>query len=273
MTNIIFCAKGVPCTKEDLLQTRKKLDKQTNFFVLCEKVQAVNLLQGIPKNSGISFLVFSDGTGEDAMVSSCIKSIENIQPIVLIRSNCNYASFENIEMLVQKIESGKDIALFRQAQKGGKVRAWFSKTYKRLCEIFFGFKFFEGNVSLIAFSSRAHKILKETPVTMMTKINRWVGVETEYVEKQVLPKNKPIKTPISYVASTMVWAGAFLAFLFCLIFFAVSGTLGIVSFLLYLGGVLLTGALFAYRLLVLVSHKHIGSVKSKSLSQFERRDL
>ena len=139
--------------------------------------------------------------------------------------------------------------------------------------MFFGFKFFEGNVSLMAFSSNTHKILKETPVTRMTKINRWVGVDIQYVEKESLPKNTPIKAPIGLIGGTAIWATAFASFLFCLIFFGVLGTLSVVSFLLYFGGVLLSGCLFLYSILLLISHTHIGSVKSKSVSQFERRDV
>lgn len=273
MTNIIFSAVGKTLTQQEVAHLNQNLGKEVKLFVLCEKKQAVNLLQDLPENKGVDFFVFPDGVAEDDMISSCIKSIENVLPIVLIRSTCNYASIENIEILIDKIEAGADIAMFRQAKKGGKVREWLGNTYKRLCEMFFGFKFFEGNISLMAFSSGAHKILKETPVTRMTKINRWVGIKTEYVEKESLPKNTPTKAPISLIGATAIWATAFASFLFCLIFFGVLGTLSIVSFLLYFGGVLLSGCLLAYRFLMLISHKHIGSVKSKSLSQFERRSL
>lgn len=273
MTNIIFSAKGKTLLQEEIVHLKQNLGKDTKLFVLCEKRQAVTFLQKLPEKVGIDFFVFPDATAEDEMISSCIKSIENVSPIVLIRSTSNFATLENIDILIQKIASGADLAMFRQTKKGGKVSEWFAKTYKRLCEIFFGFKFFEGNISLMAFSSNAHKILKETPVTRMTKINRWVGVDVQYVEKQSLPKNTPIKTPLNIIASCIVWACALFALLFCLIFFGVLGTLNVVSFLLYFGGVLLAGCLFSYRLLLLISHKHIGSVKSKSTTTFERRDL
>lgn len=273
MTNIIFCTKGRDLAQEDLLHLKQNLGEENNLFVLCEKNQAVSLLKKQQEEQGIEFLVFPEGTPQDDMISSCIKTLPNLAPIVLVRSSCNFASLENIDILNQKIAAGADIAMFRQTQKGGKVRRWVGKTYKRLCEMFFGFKFFEGNISMMAFSSAAHKILKETPVTRMTKINRWVGLQAQYVERSALPKNSPIKTPIGLVANVAVWAALFVALMFCLIFFGVLGTLSIVSFLLYLGGVLISGSLLAYRLLILISHKHIGSVKSKTITTFERRSL
>ena len=51
------------------------------------------------------------------------------------------------------------------------------------------------------------------------------------------------------------------------------GTLSIVSFWLLIGGMLLFGAMLAYRLLILVSFKQIGNIKSKKYVDYERRDL
>lgn len=275
MTNIILCDKGKNLSQENVLAMRESLDflGEVHLIVLTEKGSALAKSQNQRVGKNISVLVFATHISEDEMVSSCIKALQNVSPVVLIRGNCNFHSAENIGLLVEKVQNGADIAMFKESKKGGKFRLWLGKTYKKLCEMFFGFRFFEGNVSMIAFSLLAHKVLKETPVTKMTKINRWVGVDVQYIEKQTLPKNSPKKTPKSLLINTFVWAGALTAFLFLIIFFGISGTLSIVSFWLLFGGILLAGAFLAYRLLMLVSFKQIGSIKSKSYVDFERRDL
>lgn len=275
MVNIVLCDKGKNLSQENLLEINASLDflGEINLVVLTEKGSVLTKSKQTKHNKNISLLVFPAYANEDEMVASGIKSLPNCLPIVLVRGNCNYYSAENIGLLCDKIMQGADIAMFKQTKKGGKLRAWFGKTYKKLCEMFFGFRFFEGNVSLMAFSSLAHKVLKETPVTKMTKINHWVGVNVEYVEKTSLPKNTPRKTPKSLFVNTFVWAGAFVVSLFLMIFFAVMGTLSIVSFWLLFGGLILFIAMFAYKLLLLISFKQIGGVKSKNFIDFERREL
>ena len=275
MTNIVWCVKGKNLSQENVLAMKENLKfvGEISLFVLCEKSQAQSLLMHSKNANGINVLVFPDQTKEDDMISSCIKSLGNVAPLVLIRSGCNFHSAENISLLIEKIKSGADVAMLKSTKKGGKIRAWFGKTYKKLCELFFGFKFFEGNIAMVAFSETAHKILKETPIAKMTKINRWIGVDVEYIEKKSLPKNTPQKAPLSMLINTFVWAGVLASTLFLIIFFAIVGTLSIASFWLLVGGILLSTCMLAYRLLVLISFKYVGNVQSKTFVDFERREL
>lgn len=219
------------------------------------------------KNISASLDVFPANATEDEMVYSFLKNTENLA-FVLVRSTCNFFCAEKLDSL---IAADADIALFNN-QKQNKIKTFVKEKAIKLCKNFFNINFFDGNISCMFFSSRAHKIMQETNVTALTKINRWVCVDIQTVDADILPR-KPIKTPLNIKALTFLWLFVMFASVFFTIFLAVSGKLTLLKVFLLLGGFLLGAALSVHSGLRWFCYRQLGGLYCKTKMPIERRKL
>ena len=264
---IPLCARNMPA--KEIINLQKTFQNQLQIVILCEKNH--HILQEIPKKSGILVDTYPVGTKEEEMISATIKTLPP-QGLILVRGNCKYFNVQSIKLLLEKAQSSADIALFR-AKKMGKIKGWFLKIYKKLSKFFFNFTFFEGNISLMYFSARAHLILTETNVSVLTKINRWVQMNVEYIEVDDLPKLASPKMPIGLIVKFSSYAVWTAAMIFLLIFLPSLITLSIMMAMLLVTGALLGLVLMGYVGMQIFCHKHIGSVRVKQIELWERREF
>lgn len=257
-------------TAQEIVQMQKNCKNRLQIVILCEKNHPI--LQGFSKQkAGVWVDAFPVGTTEDQMIATSIKSLPP-NGIILVRDNCQYFSMQSVERLLEKAEDGADIAMFR-GKKQSKLRNWFLKIYKKMCKFFFNFTFFEGNISLMYFSPRAHLVLTETNVVSMTKINRWVQMRIEYIDVDGLPPNQTTKMPVGLIAKFLAYAMWTLAMVGLLIFLPKWVTLNLVYAMLIFTGALLGLVLLAYTGMQIFCHKHIGAVHAKNIELWERREL
>ena len=265
---IPLCRRNMPA--KEIIDLQKTFKNRLQIVVLCEKNHQI--LGEFPKRkTGVLVDTYPIGTTEEEMISASIKALPP-KGVIIARGDCNHFNTQSLELLLEKAENGADIALFR-AKKTGKIKGWFLKVYKKLSKFFFNFTFFEGNISMMFFSARAHLILSETNVSVLTKINRWVQMRIEYIEVGDLPKSSPPKTPVGLIAKLSAYTLWTAAMIFLLIFLPSVVKLSTIFAMLIFTGALLGVVLLAYTGMQLFCHKHIGAVHSKNVEVWERREL
>ncbi|MBR2220940.1 MAG: hypothetical protein IJ975_02230 [Clostridia bacterium] len=264
---IPLCGRNMP--PQEIVSLQKNFKNRLQIVILCEKNH--HILAELSPKCGILVDTFPVGTTEEEMISTTIKTLPP-NGVIIARGNCKYLTEQSIKMLLEKADSGADIALFR-AKKMGKVKGWFLKVYKKLSKFFFNFTFFEGNISLMYFSARAHLILTETNVSVLTKINRWVQMRIEYIEVDDLPKSSPPKPPVGLIAKFSAYALWTVAMIFLLIFLPSVVKITLTTSMLIFTGALVGAVLLAYSAMQLFCHKHIGKVHAKNVELWERREL
>ena len=209
--------------------------------------------------------VFKNGTTEDEMVFFAVKNLENSQ-IILLRSGCNFFCAEKLDKL---LEQNADVAYFQQS-KMPKLKVWVSDKLKKLSKYFFNINFFNGDISLMCFSNRAHKVLLETNVTAMTKINRFVLMQTATVPADI-PKPNPMHVPKIVMILCIVFALFSIGGLVSAIFLGIWGKLNLLGALLMVGGVLLCSVLALYFSLKWFCFRSIGRLYCQKKQPIERR--
>lgn len=269
MINLLIPLTNKKTTLKDIFEVVKTSKFKDEIFVrvLCEKTNPV--LKEKSK-CPCTLDVFPKNTSEDSMIFATTKSLEAGE-LIIVRNDCKFFTTTNLDKLITSGKNEKDIVMFGKNIQKNKIKMFFSNIFQKVCDTFFNFNFFDGDLGLMYFSARAHNILRETNVTAMTKINRWASVEIEYIEEDV-PKSKICeKTPVSIPLKLGIYLALLLALIVGTIFLGISGNLSLLLILLFVCLVTSLICLSVYMILKWTCFKKIGEIYSKKVDILERR--
>jgi hypothetical protein len=166
-----------------------------NLLILCEKKHSIiTELENFKSNNlNISLNVFPNGTNEDSMINVCLKELPDSN-FILIRNDVKEFNVSLIKELLQKSNarkekgnkqiggSGGQIVMAKPLKKLNPIKSFFARMAQKICRLLFNFNFYEGNIGVQYFSAFTHSIMKTTNPLILTKLNKWLAINIEYVE-------------------------------------------------------------------------------------------
>ncbi len=171
--------------KENFLENFKIFSDERQIFFAVEKGCELNLQT--TENERAKVFFFNEGTREEDMIESLISKVDG-QTLVIIRDGEKDIDFNKIKESVIKQREGNDIVVIKNSKKSNFLKTFFSKLIKSLVYKLFGFKFFDGEITVETFSNKAINILKTNGTGNLSKIDRWVGANTAHVDGDVEKK-------------------------------------------------------------------------------------
>ena len=248
---------------EDFLENFNIFSDEVQVYFALDKGNEIKLNEVKGVQANIAY--FNEGTREEDMIESLISKI-NTQTLVFVRDGENPLSFDGIRKCVVKQREGYDIVLMKKEKKQNRFKDFFSNILKNLASKMFGFKFFDGELTVQVFGANAINILKMNGTGNLSKINRWVGANIGYVDGEVERKNfKDSKFKKSKI-STVLYALAFMIVL------AGSIMLGVfinLPWLAILGLILVnfvSATLFVYNLLSCHTRYKVGDLTASKVA-------
>lgn len=136
------------------------------------------------KNSkSVKVFVFVDGSAKEEIINSLSKEVGQGR-IVILRKLITQDELEKF------IASQSDITVCA-TKKRNKFSEFFYRIWAKMVKFLFDFKFFDGDVSVVAISSRVAPTAKYiSNLSHATRVNRWKGVSTSAVETSTPPAKK-----------------------------------------------------------------------------------
>lgn len=121
---------------------------------------------------------FYDNTAnDDSVINSYVASCD-ISNLVVIR---DYNENDNSTIL-NVVKNSKHDQVTMVEKKTNKIKSFFQKIFARIVFFLFGYNFYQAELSVASFGSSLVNILKTTfSPSLFTKINKWVGVNVNYV--------------------------------------------------------------------------------------------
>lgn len=216
MINLIFSVTHNQINLKNTLDILKEslYAKQTNIIFACEKSNP--LVDEIKKSKRkLTLFTFPTGTTEECMIQNVLSELET-SAFVLVRADCKFFSVQNYDKLIAESYLGADIAMFKNNKKQNFFSRIISKFARKLCDLFFNFNFYQGDIGMQYFGETAHSIMKNTNATMLSKLNRWVALDIRYlpqaIEKTVIKvknlEHNSIKAIVYSALFILVLAGA-----------------------------------------------------------------
>lgn len=215
--------------QENFLENFNVFSDEVQVYFALEEGEKLNLL---PVSNVTAFIAyFNKDTSEEDMIESLVGKITT-QTLVIVRDGEVPVSFSALKECVVKQREGYDIVLMKKNKKENKFKNFFSNMLKAFASKMFGFKFFEGELTVEVFGMNALNILKTNGTGNLSKIDRWVGANIFYVsadvEKKTFKSKKQkglkISTALNILAFILVLAGTItLGVMFSLPWLAVLG--------------------------------------------------
>jgi len=138
----------------------------------------------------MSLFVFPNGTKEESMINSSITEFYE-SDFILIRNDVQNIDSNFLTRILQERKQTKcDIIMAKNKEKRNFFSKFIDKTIKTTYSFLFDFHSYNGDIGVQYFSAFAHSIMKsiKNPI-LLTKSNRWVGMNIRYVEFEI-PKTK-----------------------------------------------------------------------------------
>lgn len=215
--------------QENFLENFNVFSDEVQVYFALEEGEKLNLL---PVSNVTAFIAyFNKDTSEEDMIESLVGKITT-QTLVIVRDGEKPVNFSSLKECVVKQREGYDIVLMKKNKKENKFKNFFSNILKAFASKMFGFKFFEGELTVEVFGMNALNILKTNGTGNLSKIDRWVGANIFYVsadvEKKTFKSKKQkglkISTALNILAFILVLAGTItLGVMFSLPWLAVLG--------------------------------------------------
>lgn len=224
----------------------------------------------IKKSFQVIVNMFPINATENGMIDTCFRN-EDFESVILVRENSLDLSSEIFNMLIEN-GTKNNIVMFKRLRKENKLKKFLSTSAKKLCKKFFGFTFFEGDISIQYFGQNVVEILREVNAFLPTKINKWIGIEIKYIDtpKVVSLENKlPKKIILPTIINILVIIGTIIF----AIFLPKLTTITVLIFMLMTLLILSELTILAYNLLKIYCHKKIGSITKQKTNIFQRREL
>lgn len=277
MVSVVFSVTSKKFEPQKVLDDLKNSSYYKNICVVfaCEKSNdlAKNFAE-LKKNKGtkVSLFTFPNGTKEESMLENVIKNLETSN-IIIVRNDCEFYSVFALDELIGKSFSGGEIVMFKSDKKINWFKRMIKKIQQKLCNLFFNFNFYAGDIGMQYFSEQAHSLLKITSPTILTKLNRWVALNVCYIEKNIpktVIKNKSfdknnIKSILYICLFVLTLVGAIVLNMFIRI--------NIVFWLLIGFAIVVFFAMTLYTLLNSYTIYTLGNLYVEKVDFVERKDL
>ncbi|MDD4816158.1 MAG: hypothetical protein PHQ62_03380 [Clostridia bacterium] len=275
MTTILFCVTTKKISISEIKkQIKDILKNDIGLFFACEKTNAiVKEFETLKpdKHLTIQLSTFPAGTSEESMIENTLKNIPNSN-FVLVRNDADF-SVELIEKLIAESKHGFDIVMAKKTKKENFLSKFFSNISKKLCDLFFNFTFYEGDIGIQFFSEQAHSIMKSTNTTLLTKINRWIALNIKYIEFDFEKTNIKAKNYKNNITKTTIYFGLFVLTLVGAIilgsFININFIGGLLLFFVYIAFI----ALGLRSLMDVYTIKKIGNISCENINEIERKKL
>lgn len=275
MTTILFCVKTKKISINNIKKQLKSIiHKDIVLHFLTEKnneiVDEINQLKP-DKTLPVQLSIYPVGTSEESMIENGVKNLPNTK-FVLVRDNANFSA-DLIEKLITESLLGFDIVMAKKLKKENFFSEFFSKLSKKLCNLFFNFTFYEGDIGTQFFSEQAHSIMKTTNVAMLTKLNRWIALNINYIEfdfEKTIIKNKKFENNI---IKASVYLGLFVLTLAGAIVFNAYIAISFIGWLVLVFACIAFLALGLRSLMDIYVVSKIGNIYCENVSVIERKEI
>ncbi|MDD2445562.1 MAG: hypothetical protein PHX09_01985 [Clostridia bacterium] len=198
------------CLTEIVKQIKNISDFNISLLILCEKKHSITVEfekynKSKSKNLNIGLNIFPNGTSEDSMINICLKELPNSNFIlvrndvkdfntalikeILLKSNASKSGKstgkDNNDRITGERSRGGDVVMAKPLKKPNPIKNFFSRIAKKMCGLLFHFSFYDGDIGVQYFSDFTHSIMKTTNPLILTKLNKWLAINIEYVEFDV----------------------------------------------------------------------------------------
>ena len=225
MNNIIIPVIGV-----DQLEFVEEVKKLKNIKIIIGITEEIskNLKKTTKKN--VIVKVFTNGAKKEEIINSLRDQIDEGRVLI-----CRKAITK--EEINEFFKVNSDIAVCDV--KRNKFQAFFFNLWQEFMSILFGFKLFEGDVSVVMFNENLFKVISNIEnLSYASRVNKWKGVSVKSINTQ----SPPIKKEYDKLKSNLMlygWISLFLAI--------IAST---IVYFIFVKATFLTGLLFASAILI-----------------------
>lgn len=155
------------------------------------------------KNSKyVKVYVFANGSAKEEIINSISPELGNGK-IVILRKLITKSELE-------KFLSSKTDLTVCATKKRNKFANFFYKIWGKMVKILFDFKFFDGDISVVAIGDRLSPVAKYVSnLSHATRVNKWKGATTSSVETN----SPPAKKEYNHVGASFMLIGWIMLFL------------------------------------------------------------
>lgn len=225
MDNII-----IPVVNENMVEFAERLKKRSDLLVIIGVVKDLESKIKRSRKANVIIKVFENNSKKEEIINSLKDEIEEGRVVICRKSITD-------EELFKFLSSSNDITVCKE--KRNKFQEFFFGIWQVLMKFLFGFEFFYGDISIVAFNQKLFPVLKNIEnLSYSSRVNKWKDVEIGFVEVATPPVKKEYdKLKINVLLYSWI-------FLFLLVI-----TSAFVYFY-YVRGTFLTGLLYAFAILI-----------------------
>jgi len=196
MTNII-----VPVNNDEMVLFCEKIAKMKNVNIIIGITESLkDKFKSKAKN--ISINAFPDGTYKEEMIN-VLKKYLDAGKVVIVRKNIE------LDELDKFINSDSEITMCKV--KRNKFQLFWFNLWQKVMNILFGFRYFEGDISVIAFSENLFPVINNVDsLSSASRVDKWRGATFNYIDT----KSQPVKKEYNKLRSNLMlygWIALFLA--------------------------------------------------------------
>lgn len=149
----------------------------------------------------VTVVVLENNASENQILNEALKKSKGTH-IVMCR---DYFEFTTVmsDVLLAMGYQGVQLAMYQKIKKTNKIKEFFKKIYNKLVSWIFGFSMYDGDIGLMFFGNVTASTLRTlNNPSLLTKVNRWAGIEPSYVRIEELKKPKLEK---SLLKNNIIW--------------------------------------------------------------------
>lgn len=202
------------------------------------------------KSKFVKVFVYANGSAKEEIINSLSQELDSGK-IVILRKLITKEELEKF------LASETDVTVCA-SKKRNKFVNFFYKIWEKMVKMLFDFKFFDGDISVVAIGDRLSPVAKYiSNLSHATRINRWKGVSVSSVETASLPAKKEY----NHVGAAFMLVGWLMLFLAVVASTAVYYLFMPVSFLsvfLWMCALIVSLLCFYLSILIFVLYKKTG---------------
>jgi len=189
MTNII-----VPVNNEEMLSFCDKIVKRKNLHIIIGVTESLkDKIKTKAKN--VSVNVFSDKIVKEEMINDLKKYLDTGK-VVIVRKNIDDDELDKF------INSESEITMCKINRN--KFQTFWFNLWQKIMKMLFGFKYFEGDISIISFSENLFNVINNIDsLSSVSRVNKWRGVSISYIDS----KTPPVKKEYNKVKANLMLFG------------------------------------------------------------------
>lgn len=150
----------------------------------------------------VKVFVFANGSAKEEIINS-LSSEMGDGKVVILRKLITKDELEKF------LSSETDVTVCA-TKKRSKFANFFYKIWEKMVKMLFDFKFFDGDISVVAIGERLSPVTKHiSNLSHATRVNRWKGVTTSSVETT----SPPAKKEYNHVGASFMLIGWLMLFL------------------------------------------------------------